>query len=291
MSNIGIKVVNAGTSIQSNDPRDIILSSKYSMFKYHYDGTISLTVNPGDTDVYGTVAHNLGYIPASMSYVSYPDTNLQTFVPEIPYGVDLQRYSSAKMGTSNLVVGFHLAEPYNQFTYDINDYWSTRRGANYFDVGKYSDGNTMNGATRFTNINLNKNESYISANLDVLVGSKGTASTDTKFNFYGIDEDNTSSFGDPMGRDRTTSTQSKSQSLPPINNYFGIDVHNEVNEIISRAGWSNGNAIGFLFFNNNSDTGAYFGDALVLPASKLTITKSGSMTITFKVIIFKDRII
>lgn len=107
MSDWGIKVMNAGKAVSSTDVRDQMMNSQYSMFKYHSDGTTSVTLTAGGTVAYGTIAHNLGYVPAFMSYVNYPDDSLQRIVPSIPYGVGFYYYASAYANTANIVVAFN----------------------------------------------------------------------------------------------------------------------------------------------------------------------------------------
>lgn len=287
MSNLGIKVVNAGTSILSTDIRDQIMNSQYSMFKYHYDGTISITINSGATDVYGTIAHNLGYVPAFISYYSQGGT--QRIVPSLPYGIGVDNYTDAYANTANIVVGFHSSMPFNQASIGASDYWNTYDGnENHFSVGRISN-SPFEGALRFTNVGIIGADSLDSAKLYIYT-TAGTSSSGTmKFKTYGIDEDNTSSFNNPMARDKTTAYSSTSRTVPTnLGDTVEVDVKDAVLEIADRGGWSSGNAMGFIINEDSGDPDAWFrsdSDTYML------VTKTGTLSIPFRVIIFKDKIV
>ena len=94
MSDYGIKVVKTGADIVSTDIRDLIMSSKYSMLKYHSDTLTFTTINPGDYNAYVEVPHSLGYVPSFIAY--WQDTNGKLhYIPGYPYGVDFKNYTYA----------------------------------------------------------------------------------------------------------------------------------------------------------------------------------------------------
>jgi len=293
MSNIGIKVVNAGTSIQSNDPRDIIMSSKYSMFKYHSDSTVTLTINAGDSNVYGTISHNLGYVPA---FICYQNTigdpyGYQAMVPNQSYYQSQYQDSSAKMGTQNLVVGYHfLTQPYNQVKFPPTaSYWELGDDTVHCVVGNVG-GIGCSSATRFNSITLNNSQSIVSAQLEWINNFSGTTNQNTKFITYGIDEDNVQSVDTSKPKTSANTVQEQPKTSGFFN--FSTDVTSQVQEIISRAGWSNGNNMGFILENNSSPTDAYIGGAsLDFSYVILTIQLPGSTSVTFRGIIFKDKIV
>lgn len=68
----GIRISAEGYDQNDTDPRNILLSSEFPMFKYHSDSTASLTINSGNTTGSVNISHSLGYIPAFVAYVSYP---------------------------------------------------------------------------------------------------------------------------------------------------------------------------------------------------------------------------
>jgi|TARA_Y100000310_G_scaffold110581_1_gene108956 hypothetical protein len=85
MTDHGIKVVEPGKAITSTDIRDLILSSQYTMLKYHSDNTASLTITAGDTEGSVDISHSLSDIPAYISYVEldWYDTTQRM----LPFGV------------------------------------------------------------------------------------------------------------------------------------------------------------------------------------------------------------
>jgi hypothetical protein len=290
MSDWGIKVSNAGTGVASTDIRDQIMNSQYSMFKYHSDGTVAVTFNAGDTVAYGTVSHGLGYVPAFMSYVNYPSDSYQRLVPSIPYGVSFNHYANAYAGTSNVVVSFNLTTPYNQTRISGQRLWNDWSGSNLsWRVGK-RDGDRADSAVRFTNVNFSGTESFSSVILEPYVSDIGNTG-DVKMTTYGVNEDNTGDFdSSPMGRSRTTAYKSQTQTTSSTPFTFNIDVKEIFEEITSRANWKSGNAMAFLNFDNITDDGKYmFHDGA--SDFSLIVTKTGTLTVTFRVIIFKDKIV
>jgi len=299
MSDWGIKVSNAGTSILSTDIRDQIMNSQYAMFKYHSDGTVGVPIAAGSTVAYGTVAHNLGYVPAFMSYVNYSGDSLQRLVPSIPYGVSFEHYANAYADTANIVVSFNLTEPYGQTEITATDYYNTFWGDNEaILIGRTGDVPTLtgstgrNGAIRFGSVAVTGSETITSAKIEIYVGNKnGSTSQHVRWNNYGIDEDNTQSFNDPFSRDRTTATSASDRTVPAsLGDEVEIDVTTMFDEIRQRAGWSSGNAMGFTMLEDGSDDSSSFWDSIP-PYSYLRIQRPGTATIPFRVIIFKDKIV
>ena len=124
-----------------------------------------------------------------------------------------------------------------------------------YDIWGFPSGNA-NGALRFTNITINRSASINEAKLyyDISTGH-GSGSERWKFNFFGIDEDNTGNFsGNPFGRPRTSATINIDQGVPDNNGYVIFDVKSIVEEITSRGSWNSGNALGFFMFNYGTDS-------------------------------------
>lgn len=119
-------------------------------------------------------------------------------------------------------------------------------------VGRYA-GAGEDGALRFTSVDIDKDQSLNMCYLFLKYGDCGTSGGTWKFNVIGIDEDNTGSFGYPFGRPQTTAINSRTESAPTSGDSLAVDVKSIVAEITSRSGWSNGNALGFLLFENGSD--------------------------------------
>lgn len=132
-----------------------------------------------------------------------------------------------------------------------NDRYNTITGTGEYGWGNDS-GTNFNGALRFTNVPLTQGQSINRAGLYHFNNNISGSGTIRGFT-HGIKETNTSNFsgGSPMGRPLTSTkidlTQSGSASS------WDIDVTSIVTEIIGQAGWSSGNAMGFVFINNGSD--------------------------------------
>lgn len=156
---------------------------------------------------------------------------------------------------------------------NYTDYFSANRaiegtiygiGVNEFGVGNDNlDYGVIMGACRFTNVVANQGATLNSAQLRMKVSLQGGGSGNLKYRVYGIDEDNTGDFStNPFGRTKTTANETADIALPGAGNYTNIDVTSEVNEIIQRAGWSSGNAMGFLVENNGSPNDVWIYNAL-----------------------------
>lgn len=125
-------------------------------------------------------------------------------------------------------------------------------------VGKHPDNSGgYDGALRFTNIQIPKNATIDYAVLEYKYSSVGGTSGSWKFRVNGIDEDNTASFGYPFGRPQTTAQINVDEGPPTSGQGKKFDVKNILSEITSRSGWSSGNAVGFLFFDNSSSNNVY----------------------------------
>ena len=291
-----IRIAKSGKSVFSSDPRDFVLDNRYNMFKYHSSTSTSVTINGGDSEKSTTVSHNLGYVPAFIVYYKRSDENVERILPDIPYGVGFDYYPWAYATTTGVTVGYSFANPYNRTIYSLNDYfgeWSGGSGRNLYVVGNNdADGmGNMSGAMRFASIALNKNQSISSAYIDAYVAQKGSSTSDTKMITYGINEDNTGDFGsNPMGRSRTSNstTQNQNPSSTPFS--FQINIKSSLEQIIARNNWTLGNAMGFLIINNGSPTNSWLGDTTSGSNSILVITTTGTLTVSFRVIIFKDKI-
>jgi hypothetical protein len=61
MTDWGIKITKPGASVSSSDPRDILMSSKYPMLKFHDIVDTTVTINAGQTTGSVTIPHSLWY--------------------------------------------------------------------------------------------------------------------------------------------------------------------------------------------------------------------------------------
>jgi hypothetical protein len=283
------RVVKEGYDITTTDLRGVLLDSDYGMFKYHLDQTDTLTVNAGDTTASTSFAHGLGYVPAFIAYLKIGESISPLPRRDIAIsGVDRSWFAYAD--DTNIYIKWISAIPYNQQIIYASDYYNSYYNNNTaIYVGNFS-GN-LDGAMRFTGIDLNKSESFISATIDFRVYVKGSGTGNLEMEIFGIKEDNTADFTtDPLGRSSTNASHTQSQSLPTPPFFFGVNVKNELSEITSRSGWSNGNAAGFLFRDHGSPSNVYVGDGVGSDVSILKIQKSGSISYSFRVIVFKDKI-
>jgi hypothetical protein len=250
------------------------------MYKIHEIKSGSITINAGSSSGSVTISHSLGYVP---KFLVYEDGQL------FPSNVGCYATSSG------IIITKYLSSNYGEDIYSVDNYWDSYFSRNTsFMVGDY-DGSDSNGAMRFTGIGLTKSQSISSASIDVYVGVKGSGSGDLRQKVYGIDEDNTGEFsGDPLTRDKTSAVTEQTVSLPAATNYFGVNVKSQVEEIISRSGWSTGNALGFNFFDNGSPDDVFTYNSLTgyddSAMSILRIIRNVSLTTNYKVVIFKDKI-
>lgn len=134
-------------------------------------------------------------------------------------------------------------------------------GTSYLQFGRQTfigTDYTWNGAIRFTGVAIPQGYTVNSATL-YLYHAGTSNSSDVYLKAYGIDEDNTSSFGNPFGRSKTDASNTHNQTVAN-GGYFGIAVANIVNEIVGRGSWSSGNAMGFILEDNGSAAEQYIYD-------------------------------
>lgn len=290
----GIKIAKPGKSVHSSDLRDLSVDlNTFSMFKLHSTSTTSVTINGGDSEKSATVSHSLGYVPAFLVYYKRSDESVERLIPDIPYGVDFDFYPWAYATTSGVTVGYSCKDPYNQVeaTGNINniheDFWYEPAQSGII-VGTSEGGNGYDSAIRFSNVTLAKDQSISSAQVELNHVFSGPTNSDTRYKIYGIDEDD---IGDGFASNstKTDAYDERTQSKQGDFFNFATDVVDQVREIIARSGWTSGNHMGFTFNNNGSPTGAYIGDNYDTTIA-LKVVKSGSLTISFRVMIFKDKI-
>jgi len=275
MSNYGMKVVEPGKNITSKDPRDWILNSDYPTLNIYKTYTGSITLNAGDTTGYFEIEHHLGYTPAFLVHLGETD--------------------SAYATNTKIRVTCNLSTPYNQTTtrcYGDQAFWEyTAEG---FHVIAGDSAGDRGSALRFTDIPILQGQDLDAAKLNYTLMTLGTH--DVKFTVAGIDEDNTAEFGDPMGRTKTSAINNKTQSQQGSFFDWSDNVLTQVQEIVDRFGWSSGNALGFLFNDNGSEsneclitrhTDNFNSEEIFLD---LTYTTSGSITYTYNLVVFENKI-
>lgn len=294
MADYGIKVMKEGYDISDTDIRNILMSSKYPMLKYHSDNTGSVSFNPGESDKYIEFTHGLGYTPAFIAFYEYGG---RIYNVNAIQAVGAGTAGAYAWSNSTVVrVGFAFtgrAYGEKRFTISSNDdvydaYWGL---VGWFLLGKES-GNARNGAVRFRNVGIAKNEPISSATLTIEFEFNSGANKDLKSIVRGIDEDNTADFtgGAPMDRSSTDANTTNSTNLSS-NTKVNVNVTGQVQEITTRAGWASGNSMGFQLRDNGSDDGVYIEDDYGTGATtNLTVFSGSALTVNFRVIIFKDRL-
>lgn len=290
-----IKILKPGADPNSTDIRDYRFHSNFSMLKYHMDHSLNMILPNNSLEYVTSFAHGLGYVPEFMAYMG--DDN---GINELPYRKTIS-YPSFYMDdhfvayadTTNIYIKWKGSNRSGMQEYYASDYWSTWFGmAGYFTVGRDASNNAHDGAFRFTNINLAGGDTLLYAKMQIGTDYKsGSTSNTIKFKTYGIDEDNTEIFNNPMSRSKTDAYSSNSRTVPfNYGDTVEVDVLSQINEIKARGGWVNGNALGFIFNENSGDTDAEMGSFYGGYGTTLQLIKSGSSTIPFRVIVFKDKI-
>lgn len=297
MGDFGIKLSAPGYGITTTDIRNLIMSSKYSMLKQHDDVTNSVTFVPGDMEHYYDFTHSLGYVPAYIAYYKWDgktyniNAGAATGVGGSVYSYSWADSSKVRVGIIFSGLGYNQAKATNKNMVDAYDENSGSRIG--YRVGK-DGGNNLNGALLFSNVAIPKDATIVSAQLSLIVGSRGGSNTDIKFETFGIDEDNTGSFGsNPFSRSQTTAQATNQGNIN--NSRFDVNVQSIVQEITTRSGWSSGNNMGFLVRNYQSFTpnGVYWEDDIGSGNDSylnITATYGSNMTVNFRAILFKDKI-
>ena len=138
---------------------------------------------------------------------------------------------------------------------------STDMWVNWVDAGGTSSGSYQigwrsalsskaRGAIRFPNVAIPKNSTFSTADLHIYVSDR-FGSDQIYIKAWGVDEDNTSWGSQPFGKTKTTASNTF-DSNPGAGQYMTIGVASILEEIVSRSGWSSGNAIGFIIEDNGT---------------------------------------
>lgn len=304
MTKYGIKIVKEGELITVTDPRKILMSSEYAMLKYHAVVDNVVIINAGTKTSSVTIPHTLGYVPAFMAF----GFNTDPFGRQSPLnqiGMILPVYGNEKFGNpsisayatnTGITITVTLPENYGETTYSWDnpvDVFSDKYNARSYTLIGKRNGTAVNDAVKFDNVPIDKNTTIVSASLQHYAeySWKSTPAQDMKIKTYGIDEDNTGDFGsNPMGRSRTSAVTSQNQNVIGGGEFFGTNVKDQVQEIINRNGWSNGNSIGFLIFDDGTPDGNATEDDSYRNKLDIVVNNGGSLVFDVRIIIFKDKI-
>ena len=275
MGDHGIKVSQPGYDVKTATPSQLVFSSKYQTLKVKQQGSGAITDSGGRSV---TIAHNLGYVPMFLVHSQIDPLYSSVFGSYTDYFISPFRYPIGACHVDRDVIAWaDTANLYIKVRPDFGWYYSYTRcvGADYADEsdGPYATGymyfgnwwGREDGAIRFTNIPLNKSESFYKADLLLYIAVKG-GSGDVKAKVYGINEDNTLPFdegSEAFVRPKTTNFRTW-QTGEGAGTTVQIDIKDMVQQITGRAGWSSGNAMGWLFLDNETAEDVYIGES---PAS------------------------
>ena len=294
--NYGIKVTRAGYSTTTNDPRQLLMSSAYPMFKYHNEYTVSATFNPGDQTATASVTHGLGYVPAFMAYGVRDDDSTNFIIPSIPYAISEFDYAEAWADDDKIYFKVTLFDNYvgagwNEIKQNLNTVYTNYDGGYSLAIIGNAFGESSSFGVQYANVPIVKDQSIVSATIDFLASDTGSGTEDFKMDIWGIDVDDLGDFGNDLGQSKTTATHKQTQASLDDEEHFSITVTNELEEIIARANWASGNNLGFYVFDDGtSSDGNNYASSSPENELFLSILKTGTLTVNFRAIVFKDRI-
>lgn len=271
VNDYGIKVSQPGYDVKTCDPQYLVFSSKYPTLRVFTQGNGQILNSTGRTV---TITHGLGYVPAFLVhsrvdaiYAAGYFSSDDFFINPLTYpagGCHIERdvvswadtdklyikceedFGNNYYSTGNLGIG----GPTTDYSYSLGGAWG---GSGTFAIGRKS-GENYEGAIRFRNVTIAKNEAIVSADLLIYCGSV-TGNQTIRHRFSGIDEDNTADFsGNPFGRTRTTAGDNFSYTISGTPTYISVGCQSIIEEITTRAGWASGNAIGFIFKAEGTDS-------------------------------------
>lgn len=279
-----IIILKPGASEGSTDIRDYRFHSNFSFLKGYYDDVHSMTINAGDTEKIITIPHGLTYVPEVDVF-----HDMGGAIVQLPHrlkaisGYDKHFFCS--VDDTNVYIKWKSAIAYNQEI--INSIYL------YDDTRGYDNalaGNVLGASKKcimtFGNNGIIQGDSISSAMLNFYIAHKNIPNQDVYIRTYGIDVDEMVTYTD-FGLPKTTANVSQSVAAGQ-GSFFGIDVKDIIQEIINRVGWVDNSQFGFYVEDNAS-----IYDRNILDdeyKSTLTITKTGSTTYNFRVLIYKDKI-
>jgi len=280
-----------GYAYNDVDIRNILFHSDYKLLKQFSElsGTLTFSVDENYKEL--TLYHNLGYVPVFIPFTERENWDGNIVSQLLPIAADGPTgyiYMDAYVDDTKIVFRVGTSDEFTYYYPFLFDYTDVYSNYDEFDLIFGNDGNGRDGAIRFYNIGLNKNESILSANIEFWISEKGSSNQDAKLQCWGIDEDDCGSIYFNLGREKTTARRTQNVAAG-AGSYFGIDVTEQVREIIARNGWANGNHMGFYIFNDGSSSNAWRKDTEY--KTYLKIRLPGSYDIKFKGIVFLDKIL
>lgn len=285
-----------GYGVDSTDIRNILMSSKYTFLKEYTTSTGSSTISAGNKTCYVDFSHSLGYIPFFLAYVSVSslEDGKERMIPAYSWGsvisggYSIAAFSNAYANSSIIRCSYELTNPYNKFSYNADQIYHELDSGSVNILAGNASGNGYSSAVRFPNVVVNQSETVVSAQINWTDQVSGPTNLDTKMKVFGLDYDNCPDVTTSLTR--TDAYISQSQSKVSGTFGFNSNVKSQLEEIIARSGWSSGNRMGFSIDNDGSPTDAYVGGTNSSFAT-LDIIRSGTITVNFRVLIFKDKIL
>jgi hypothetical protein len=146
-------------------------------------------------------------------------------------------------------------------------------------VGKSYSGSEVYSGLRFTNVTIPAGSTINSAYLVLTAIQNDTATVASKI--IGIDEDNTANLSsNPSGRTQTTAKIDWDfNNITLHTEYTSPDIKSIIQEIIDRAGWTSGNALGFTL----RDDGSSNNNIVHFESRSSDATKAAYLEITYTI--------
>lgn len=286
-----------GYNWDNSDIRNIDFHSSMALPQEKTVLTGYLDFAPGDTKKSLTLPHGLNFTPWYFPYFRNNDLGQEMMLPIFPTGIEGIGFPSitSRVNGTNVVFDVDFGIGWNVYRLYFSHLWNTYNDSTgFFEVGR-EGGSSYHGAVRIPSVPVTSSESLESAKLYyVVTGRAGTPNVDViRFRIWGIDEDNTQTFNNPMSRPKTDAMTYQTRTVPnQLGDTVEMDVISQLNEIRSRGGWSSGNAMGFLVEDYNSDNDAAFwsasegGDGVWME-----LKKSGTLRLYFKAVVLTEKII
>ena len=310
MTDYGIKISKPGIDVNTATPQELAFSSKYKTLKISKRGNGTLT----DSARTVTIPHGLGYVPFFLVHTQLDSSATSEagditdyFISPYRLGSAIEVYEAenthdviAWADSTNLYIKARSnvgKEIYPVWTFgdDPDDVMAYENdlGANTdsWYVGNVSPTfNIKDGAVRMKGgIDLDNSESIYTATLKLYIGGR-TGTGQVKMIVSGIDEDDTAVFstGTPAtARAKTTATTASNTNVS-AGSTVSINVKAQVQEIIARAGWANGNNMGFIMNDNGTSDPNDYKEEFTSNTS-LEIMKSSNL-VSYKYTIFLNQL-
>jgi hypothetical protein len=313
MGNYGIKISRPGFDVRTALPHQLSFSSAYKTLKIASQGGGTLT----QTSNLVTIPHNLGYVPFFLVHTQIDAPNsvvgnnqdffispfrlsaaIDIWEPEathdiIAYADTTNLYIKANENAGKSLYPAHvpgLTNADENLAYEYSNFGGSYLTGSWFAGDDSAGLGNLKGALRFVDLDLDNAETIYSASLNLYAGTR-VGSSQINLDVWGIDEDNTGAFNSGTAATARTKTSAKTDHNFTISagQYAGADVKAQVEEIIARGGWANGNEMGFIVENDASPANNYLGENSSSGQSFLEIIRSVNIA-EYKYTIFLNQL-